>query len=53
MMNFLVIYEFAEELQCSANLLSTVAPHHFVEGFVEPAKGIRSGLNKQAFWLVC
>jgi hypothetical protein len=34
---FLVIYEFAEELQCSANLLSTVAPHHFVEGFVEPA----------------
>jgi hypothetical protein len=39
MMNFLVIYEFAEELQCSANLLSTVAPHHFVEGFVEPAGG--------------
>jgi hypothetical protein len=31
---FLVIYEFAEELQSSASLLRTVAPHHFVEGFV-------------------
>jgi hypothetical protein len=30
-LNFLLICEFAEELQCSANLLSTVAPHHFVE----------------------
>jgi hypothetical protein len=39
MMNFLVIYEFAEELQYSANLLSTVAPHHFVEEFVESAGG--------------
>jgi hypothetical protein len=29
MMNFLVIYEFADELQCSANLLSTITPHHF------------------------
>jgi hypothetical protein len=34
--NFLLICEFAEELQCSANLLSTVAPHHFAEPFVEP-----------------
>jgi hypothetical protein len=29
--------EFAEELQSSAKLLSTVAPHHFVELLVEPA----------------
>jgi hypothetical protein len=34
--NFLLIFEFAEELQCSANLLSIVAPHHFAEPFVEP-----------------
>jgi hypothetical protein len=34
--NFLLICEFAEELQYSANLLSTVAPHHFAEPFVEP-----------------
>jgi hypothetical protein len=38
-MNFLVIYEFVEELQYSANLLSTVAPHHFAEELVEPAGG--------------
>jgi hypothetical protein len=37
MENFLLISEFAEELQCSANLLSTVAPHHFVEPFAEAA----------------
>jgi hypothetical protein len=37
MRNFLTIYEFAEELQYSANLLSTVAPHHFAEEIVEPA----------------
>jgi hypothetical protein len=37
MRNILIIYQFAEELQYSANLLSTVAPHHFVERFVEPA----------------
>jgi hypothetical protein len=30
-MNILVVYEFAKELQCSAKLLSTVAPHHFAE----------------------
>jgi hypothetical protein len=34
--NFLIIFGFAEELQYSANLLSTVAPHHFVEWFIEP-----------------
>jgi hypothetical protein len=34
--NFLLIFEFAEDLQCSANVLSTVDPHHFVEPFVEP-----------------
>jgi hypothetical protein len=37
MENILVVYEFAEELQCSAKLLSTVAPHHFAELLVEPA----------------
>jgi hypothetical protein len=37
MRNILVVYEFAEELQCSARLLSTVAPHHFAELDVEPA----------------
>jgi hypothetical protein len=47
MMNFLVIYEFAEELQYSANLLSTVAPHHFIEEFVEPVEDIFSGLVQQ------
>jgi hypothetical protein len=36
MKNILVVYEFAEELQCSAILLSTVAPHHFAELLVEP-----------------
>jgi hypothetical protein len=36
---FLLISEFAEELQCSANLLSTVAPHHFAEPFVEADGG--------------
>jgi hypothetical protein len=35
--NFLLISKFAEELQYSANLLSTVAPHHFAEPFVESA----------------
>jgi hypothetical protein len=34
--NFLLIFEFVEELQCSANLLNTVASHHFVEQVVEP-----------------
>jgi hypothetical protein len=37
MENFLLIFEFDEELQCSANLLSTVASHHFAESFVEAA----------------
>jgi hypothetical protein len=37
MENFLLIFEFDEELQYSANLLSTVAPHHFAESFVEAA----------------
>jgi hypothetical protein len=36
MRNILVIYEFVEELQCLANLLSIVAPHHFAELVVEP-----------------
>jgi hypothetical protein len=35
MRNILVVYEFAEELQCSAKLLSTVTPHHFAELVVE------------------
>jgi hypothetical protein len=39
MRNSLVIYEFAEELQCSANLFSTVTPHHFVELLVESDGG--------------
>jgi hypothetical protein len=39
MMNILILYEFAEELQCSAILLSTVAPHHFAELVVEAAGG--------------
>jgi hypothetical protein len=38
-MNFLVIYEFVEELQYSTNLLSTVVTHHFVEKFVEHVGG--------------
>jgi hypothetical protein len=33
--NFLLIFEFVEELQCLTNLLSTVAPHHFAEQVVE------------------
>jgi hypothetical protein len=36
---FLIIFGFAEELQYSANLLSTVAPHHFAEWFVEADGG--------------
>jgi hypothetical protein len=36
---FLLISEFAEELQWSANLLSTVAPHHFAEPFAEADGG--------------
>jgi hypothetical protein len=43
MMNFLLIYEFAEELKCSANLLSIVAPHHFANLIAE--------LNGEGFWL--
>jgi hypothetical protein len=39
MWNFLLISEFAEELQCSANLLSTVPPHHFAELLVESNGG--------------
>jgi hypothetical protein len=39
MRNFLVIYEFAKELQCLVNLLSIVAPHHFAEQLVEPDGG--------------
>jgi hypothetical protein len=40
---FLLIYEFAEELQCSTNLLSTVTTHHFADLVVEP--------NGESFWL--
>jgi hypothetical protein len=36
MRNILVVYEFAEELRCSAKLLSIVAPHHFAKLVVEP-----------------
>ena len=34
---------YVEELWCSANLLSTVAPHHFVDPIAEP--------NGEGFWL--
>jgi hypothetical protein len=40
---FLLIYEFAEELQCSTNLLSTVTPHHFADLVAEP--------DGKSFWL--
>jgi hypothetical protein len=47
MRNILVVYEFVEELQCSAKLLSTVSPHHFAELDVEPAREFFCGLVQQ------
>jgi hypothetical protein len=54
MMNILVVFGFAEELQYSAKLLSTVAPHHFAELDVEPSWRVFFivWLNKQAKKLV-
>jgi hypothetical protein len=53
MENILVVYEFAEKLQCSAKLLSIVAPHHFAELLVELAGEFFCGLAQQTNQKTC